>query len=397
MSGVRCPRRGVFTVREAPAPNVARRADGSVAIGLDPPGSRPIQGRQDTVTSDCIDSVEAFHAAHAKMVRLLDAGDAPAAIAFAEALKSTPGQVPNVEQILAAAYTDGGFKLERRDLVERGAALWRKLKPGDTATIDYNLANAEDAIWQLAVRKDDFASAWQNERDHLHVAREIFERVGAADSAPPDLRAQAFNNAGNSYDNVGRDVEALACYERAFAVDPGFGMAHGNRGIALLRLAPFMGEHAATLLRQAVAALDIALANRDSVLRYGGTSALERFETMRASLKLSSAKASVGRAERQRLADPYLDWCLQHRLFLHVSHECIREGTEILDAVFFRGLTAGLTTADDARGNDLFDAFNAVKQVYIATRYLVWLATQPSSPFGSTRRRLAGELCSSTL
>lgn len=329
---------------------------------------------------DDIDSRKAFHAAHAEMVRLLDAGDARAAIAFAEALGPAPGHKPYVEQIRAAAYTEGGSKLERRDLVEKGADLWRQLKPSESATIAYNLANAENAIWELAVRKDDFASAWQNERHHLYAARETYERVGADESARPELRAQALTNAGNSYDNVGRELDALVRYERAIALDPGFGMAHGNRGVTLLRVAPFMGEHAGGVLRQAAAALDVALENRDGLLRYGGTSAVEHFEARRATLKSSTTETSGDGGEHQRLADSYLDWCLQHRLFLHVSHECIREGTESLDVVFFRGLTSGLTDADEARANDLIDAFNAVKQDYMATRYLVWLATEPSSP-----------------
>lgn len=330
--------------------------------------------------ADDIDIPQAGHAAHAEMVRLLDNGDARAAIAFAEALAPGPAREPSVELIRAAACTEGGFMLERRDLVEKGANLWRTLKPRDSATIAYNLANAENALWELAVRKNDFAQAWQHDRQHMHAARVIFERVGADDSAASELRAQALTNAGNSYDNVGRDLDALDCYERAIGLDPGFGMAHGNRGTTLSHVAPYMGEHAGGARRQAAAALDSAHANRDSVLRYGGSSAVACFERERASLQPSAPENPEEAGGCQRLGDPHLDWCLQHKLFLHVSHECIRDGTESLDAVFFPSLTTGLTDADEARANDLIDAFNAVKQDYIATRYLAWLATEPSSP-----------------
>lgn len=68
-------------------------------------------------------------------------------------------------------------------------------------------------------------------------------------------------------------------------------------------------------------------------------------------------------------------------IFLHISPDCIRAESETLDAVTFRNFR--LSLADSAvldRANEIVDAFNTIKQDYIAARYLVWLAADENSP-----------------
>ena len=325
-----------------------------------------------------IDSTESFEAAHAELVRMLNDRDVGGALAFAEGLQSEPAFY--ADQLLAIAYTEGGPILNRRDLVERGAGLWRKLDPEASGIVAYNLANAEQGIWELAVREKDIALAWEQDRQHLRSARRNFIRVAHDDHESDELRAQAFTNAGNSYDILGRDLDSLGCYDAAIDLDASFAMAHGNRGVTLLHVAPFMGKHRGGVFRRAAAALDEALSRQDSVMRVGGPAALDHFKMERASIRISEAEARSEGCQQERLGDPYLDWCLRNELFLHVSHDCIREDTQDLDAIYFRGLTAGTAEDERTRVEDLAEAFNAVKQAFAATRYLTWLSTDPTSP-----------------
>jgi len=334
-----------------------------------------------------IDSAESFEAAHAELVRMLDDRDVGGALAFAEGLQSEPAFY--ADQLLAIACTEGGPILNRRDLIERGAGLWRKLNPEASGIVAYNLANAEQGIWELAVREKDIALAWEQDRQHLRSARQTFLRVAHDDNESDELRAQAFTNAGNSYDILGRDLDSLACYDAAIDLDASFAMAYGNRGITLLHVAPFMGEHRGGVFRQAAAALDEALSRQDDVMRVGGPAALTHFKTERASIRISEAEARSEGCQQVRLDDPYLDWCLRNQLFLHVSHDCIREDTQDLDAIYFRGLTAGTVEDERTRVEDLAEAFNAVKQAFAATRYLTWLATDSTSPIREHARAVS--------
>ena len=327
-----------------------------------------------------IDSEATWRAAHTEAVALLDAGDAAAAVALAEDCTPALGHESKVTQLRAAMYTDGGQMLKRRDLVERGADLWRELDPDANPNIAYNLANAELGIYQLAVDQgSSFPLAWQENREHLYTARTLFERIAGHRSVGKELRLQSLTNAGNAYDNVGRYLDALDCYDRALAIDPGFGMAQGNRGVALERAARLMRDHAATVLKEAAANLDAALAQRDSIARFGGTTAIAPFERVRARIRLKEP-VDAKTTPRQAWADPHLEWCRRHELFLHVSHSCLREDTTRMDPLFFRRVITATDDADRHRVDRLVDAFNAIKQEYAAARYVVWLASERVSP-----------------
>jgi hypothetical protein len=101
-------------------------------------------------------------------------------------------------------------------------------------------------------------------------------------------------------------------------------------------------------------------------------------QTRRAKIKTSPDFVRHSRAPEW--ADPYLRWCAEHGLFLHVSPACLSETSEDIDPLFFRGVTVGLDDEEQRRANDLFDAFNALKQDFISARYLLWLADGPESP-----------------
>ncbi len=326
-----------------------------------------------------IDTDAAFQAAQREAMALLDAGNPSGAVALADDCVPTGDQELHVTHLQAAMCTDGGLRLGKRDLVERGMVLWQQLGPDTQPAIAYNLANAEMAIYELAVKQGELPAVFEQERHHLRSARTRFARIGAEVAAPRKLRLQALTNAANAYDKVGRYLDALDCYDRALAIDPNFGMALGNRGIALHSSAPFMGEHAPTVRHEAAVALDAALNNRESVFRFGGPDALRQFQEVRSKIPSQTSPQSPGPLLNP-WQDPHLDWCRQHELFLHVSHGCLREDTPRLDPLFFHSIVTGVDSSGEQRMRHLVDGLNAVKQEYVAARYIAWLALDKRSP-----------------
>ena len=285
-----------------------------------------------------------------------------------------------MKQLCAGIYIDGGAQLKRIDLIEKGANILRDLASHNSAEILYNLGSAELESWEIATRKSGLGAAWSEKRRHLHEAREFFNRVAEDENASVELRLRALTDCGNSYDIVGRYLDALNCYERAIRIDPSFGMALGNRGTMLLRVAPLMGEHESHVLLEAAADLDAAIEKRESVLQHGGRSALDQFQHQRASISTSLRPIQNAPNLPSSLGDPYLDWCLSSELFLHASPGCIRPETRTLDPVFFRYVHLSFSDDDLRHTDEIVDAFNAVKQAYISGRYLVWLARSDESP-----------------
>ena len=208
---------------------------------------------------------------------LSEEGSASTAVALAESLVATQDQDLNVKHLCACTYTDAGFRLKNVALLERAVRVWRDLGPHTSPSILYNLASAQLYLWQLAVEQNGLGDAWLNKRSNLHEARRLFNLVAQDKDADTELRLKALTDCGNSFDIVGRYLDALDCYERALKLDSSFGMASGNRGITLLNVAPLMGGHESHVLLQASAELDTAISDQERVLRCGGQSALDTF------------------------------------------------------------------------------------------------------------------------
>jgi HEPN superfamily protein len=311
----------------------------------------------------------------ARLQVLLDRGRPREALEFVQSCED--GEPFLVLQVQAFAHTSAGEALGDRAVLERAVTLWSQLDPDKHSLVGYNVANAELAIWTISERVNGFVKALESDRTHLHRARVMFRRAAEDTGLDMPTRLMAGTNLGNSYDIVGRDVDALVAYDAALELDSTFGMASGNRGVALLGIAPFMSDHLPEVLGQAAAALDAALADANGVLENGGASALECFRRERARIEGDRPAAPSAAA---KWSDHHLAWCARHGLFLHVSPECAREDAEHTDPIFFRGLTLGLDDAAQQRGNDLVDAFNAIKQDYVSARYQLWLASGNESP-----------------
>ena len=237
------------------------------------------------MTAVVIDSITAYEQTKQEIARLLnEAESANRAVDLAESLVAGAGQEVNVTQLRAYTYADAGFKLKDSLLIEKGAEAFRKLNSHSSATVSYNLASIQLHLWQLAVEQAGLGDAWLNKRSHLHEARRLFNLVVQHKEADTELRLKALTDCGNSFDIVGRYLDALDCYERALKLDSSFGMAAGNRGITLLNVAALMGGHESHVLLQAAADLDTAIRDQDRVLRCGGQSALETFKRRRSGL-----------------------------------------------------------------------------------------------------------------
>ncbi len=332
-----------------------------------------------------IDSEATAEDARRQINSLIDSGDVAASVALAESMTGPPVAVMNLKAI---AYTHGGWAAGDDGMLATGAELWQALYDMAPASggMAYNLANVEQNRWELAVREQGFAGALEHKRAHLHACRRLFRQAADDEHAPLDVRVQALTNLGNSYDHQGRDIDALACWEKTLVLRPDFAMAHGEIGICLAGVAPFMGEHAPRVLLQARAALDRALADPEQVLMYGSPAALRSFQEWRR--RLGDGPGKWHESGPREWSDPHLRWCFEHELFLHVSHACLHPDVQCLDQVGIRRLLSGLDEGEQQRVSDILDALNAVKQDYTSARYLCWLATDADSPLREDMTRI---------
>lgn len=266
---------------------------------------------------------------------------------------------------------------------------WRELGP-ESSGIAFQLACVLQRLIEHRAREEGRAAVIELEAQRLREARLLFERAGRDEEAEPLLRTQAWVNLGNAFDFMGRDVDALPCYGRAIALDGDFGMALGNYGMALVGIAGFMGGHQGHILADAARALDRALEDEKRVLEIGGASALATFRKERGRIN-GPAPGEVPEAERRapEFKDPHLGWAYRHGLLLHISPECLDAEDRIVDPLHLGTMTVGIDDTSQARLRQLQDAFNVVKQDYIAARYSFWLASEADSPIRSDAQSLS--------
>ena len=266
---------------------------------------------------------------------------------------------------------------------------WRELGP-ESRDIAFQLACVLQNLIEYQSRQESRAAVIEQEAQRLREARLLFERVGRDEEAEPLLRTQAWVNLGNAFDFMGRDVEALSCYGQAIALTGDFGMALGNYGMALIGIAGFMGGHQGHILADAARALDRALEDEERVLEIGGTSALATFRKERARIN-GPAPGELPEAEHRApmFEDPHLRWSYHHGLLLHISPQCLDAEDRIVDPLHLGTMTVGIDDASQARLRQLQDAFNVVKQDYIAARYSLWLASEVDSPIRSGAQSLS--------
>ena len=144
---------------------------------------------------------------------------------------------------VALCLVDIGIATHDKDMVMRGIENFRDWAINHSeddyrAVAFYNLANGHYGLWNLdASAHLKTARDADDHRLARHYYREAIEHMQLSD-VEDGLACQIWTNYGNSLDRIGRAVEAIDAYDTALRIQPGMGMALGNKGIALSYLAP---------------------------------------------------------------------------------------------------------------------------------------------------------------
>jgi hypothetical protein len=144
---------------------------------------------------------------------------------------------------LAAAVTEGIALLKTHQADLEGFVA--------PASMEYNLANAKGALADINAPADGSLGA-ASAHEWLVEAKNHYWRAFKLHLFADDFGCQLRTNLGTTLRKSGRITEALAVYESVFASDPGFAMAHLQRGYALLSLEHVSCRPTASLLYHAL-------------------------------------------------------------------------------------------------------------------------------------------------
>lgn len=312
-------------------------------------------------------------------IRLMDDGK------DREALRLTPDIQDNPQR--AGILIDAGFGADRLSAVREGIKIIEDLLSPERGNLGgqtrsyllYNLANGHMNAFLLRVRKSKKWIASPNDDDMRAAKFAYREAIAALGKEPKSLKTQLWVNYGNCLSDFGRGIEAISCYRNALAFDEDNGVAVGNLGIELERVARITGRYLHDYLLEARSALDEAL-TEPRHLGYAGPGAAARFKAVRDGIEhfFASHRRAVtrtpapDRASEDEKTSEYIKLCQEKQLFLNAWVGDAAQVPAYTDELSFPSITTDLT--DDATVPELLEILNEIKESYGTARFLYFLS-----------------------
>lgn len=260
---------------------------------------------------------------------LLDDGNIEGAVAAVRALQgslqSTSGVLSVLQRArLACLLVDVGASSQDEAMVRTGldlfdrnyAAFSEEIRP---TSLEYNLGNAKKSLYDIAILK-------RQERFRPEAIELLTEakahywkalKLAGGEAPSPQLLV----NLANALNQCGRVVEALMWYDRALTVDPAFGMAHLNRGHALLFLKRISDSYSIKQLDEARCCFSLAESSGQLPPELTEHARFWRKDLSESLLKLGYDDEKILEDEHRDVEeydahDLYWKWCLENKLTL---------------------------------------------------------------------------------
>lgn len=247
------------------------------------------------------------------------------------------------------------------------------------ASAYYNLANGYSALLTLKRRVNPEIVLFQNtEAEYCKkYYLKALEHVGIR----PKNISEIYVNLGNTYDALGRVVEALDCYVLALKYLPNHGMAKANKAAALVFYSRLMDEHRGTILKEAYSLMKGAF--RDGINPEARSyfenyiSQIERAFKDKNALTQESEYPGITIKGRSKNEKMLIQFCLENKLYLNLCNHCQKCDAAVGDKVNIRKMFVKLKK-NESLSNDKFlilsGYLNQIKQDFITARLLLTIS-----------------------
>lgn len=250
------------------------------------------------------------------------------------------------------------------------------ISPIDRGTLAFYEANIYAAMRAIdgSGTSDWIELGLEDEIRALRVAR-LALAAETTQTLGTDLKLRVKTNLANALNRCGRFVEAIELWDEALSEHPRFGMAMGNKGLALYWYARYAGtrQEQVLLLRTSYRTLVAAL--RSGVEPH----AREEMEGLVAHLysraNWDEVEVPLGHFQKRRSKQEqrYRRWCVQHRAVLSSINDVELEVESLQDTLTLPSITVPVNEATPHMPHP-YAIFNQLKQEYVSARYLIFEA-----------------------
>ena len=283
-----------------------------------------------------------------------------------------------VSHAVSGLLIDIGNALKDEKIARQGIELLRKdfeaivHDKRNVPAAYYNLANGYYVLFVFKKMRDPYVACFK--KTELDQAKIYYRKVLSHDLQNAIFASETWVNLGNCFDELGRVIDALECYEKALELKKDHGMALANKGQALVNYAMVAGEHERTFLLEAHSLLSQAL--ELGVLPEATSTFSKCLKYIKGRFPdkqiLDNAPKFPGYTikARSKIERFLIDFCLEKRLYLNICNFCQKCDATIGDTAFIKKMI----TRTPNRYFHLSEYLNQIKQDYITARFLFILS-----------------------
>ena len=325
-------------------------------------------------------------------VQKMDKGDFKEALDLAYHIQRL-GSNWLVSYVASGLLIDVGNALRSEKVIREGRELLQKdlgaiaFHKEYASASYYNLANAELYLFDFEKMRNPEIAYFRKSR--LENAKTYYRKSLDYHVEDSEFTSQVLVNLGNCYDNLGRVVDAIECYDKSLESKPDHGMALGNKGLALLHYATLSGEHEGKFIVEAYYLLMRAL--RSGV----PPEATSIFEEYLKSIRENNKNARYLEVEpkfpgykiraKSKLERFLIQFCLENRLYLNVCDFCQKCDAAIGDTAIIRKMIVPVNENYYLASSAYL---NHMKQDFVTARFLLVLSRYEGSSFDFVDRRV---------
>lgn len=262
-------------------------------------------------------------------------------------------------------------ELSNRELIGTDGALVEYFRANAWAALSHTANIRRSWIWEVPERQAELLAL---SRASNHASFASLDKV---------RQCQILTNHANLLYMVGRTIDAVAVWDAALKIIPGFAMARGNRGCGLKSYAGMVVDdrerailalHAFDSLRSTMA--EDALydsADPQAALTYfadqaTGLAGAVNIDAVRAMQNLNHSDGGRSKTDRA-----YRRWCLKHRLFLCPLNDLGQHLAAATDDLMLPPLMEGLNDRPDGYlPPPIIGFFSQMKQEYASARFMLF-------------------------
>ena len=254
------------------------------------------------------------------------------------------------------------------DYIEEGIKNFKELKKETGFYVDYNLANGYYSKYKIMDEKPNYLT--KNEHLLMKAKQNYLTNI---DKTPLEILPLLYINLGNTYDYIGRTIDALEYYEKV----PNHPYSLINKGIGLYEYSKFI-SNPSPILKDAYSCFKSVLRIENIPLEF--KSICEKYITNIESicnediLKQKSNK-KLDKTSENNIEDFIVNFCLENKLYLNLCNFCQRCENAIGDTIIIPNMLVKTSKSID---NDpylkLSSQLNQIKMDYVSSRFLLILS-----------------------